>query len=118
MKKIKGVLLFIAFIALAGGFYYQPDIGLMHWMSARGINPLTWAALFAVSGLVNLMIGWCGGSWNALWFAVYFAYTTMMWVAIAEGCEIPVAQAVSNTLLSTFLGLELLEGTRRWGSLR
>jgi len=114
MRQIKGVLLFIAFISIAIGLVVQPEAGVMHWMGIRDISPVWWAWAFAISGAANLYIGLLDRRWNALWFAVFFAYTTMVWVAIGQGCRIPVAQGVSNTLLSTFLALELLEGAGKW----
>lgn len=110
MKRIKGVLLFIAFISIALGLVLQPDLGVMHYLNSRGIAPETVATLFAISGCANLIIGLRKQRWNAVWFAVFFAYTAMMWVAVFQACPIPVAQAVSHTLLSCFLVIELLEG--------
>ena len=118
MRQIKGILLFIAFIAIAVGLVIQPDEGVMQWMGEHNVSPLWWALGFTVSGVANLYIGFKGSAWNALWFAVFFAYTTMMWVTAVSDVGLTVAQSVSNTLLSAFLVLELLEGAGEWRTLQ
>ena len=114
MKRIKGLLIAIAFLSIALGLAFQPDVGLMAYMADHSVQVSWWVGAFVVSGLGNLFMAATNRGWNAALFAVFFAYTTMLWIASVGNWGIPVAQAVSHTLLSTFLVLEIVEEASIW----
>ncbi len=109
MRRAKGLLIFIAFISIAMALLFEPEKGVMGFLSNANVPVWLVAALFVLSGVANLLLSWQKGHWNAAGFAVIYSYTAMMWVGIYYGYDIPIAQAISNTLLCSILTITIAE---------
>ncbi|KKN43481.1 hypothetical protein LCGC14_0702720 [marine sediment metagenome] len=115
MRKARGLLIFIAFISIAIALLFEPEKGVMGFLKNAGVSVWLVASLFALSGVVNLLLSWGKGQWNIAGFAIIYSYTAMMWVAIYQNYDIPIAQALSNTLLCAMLTINTMEETQ-WES--
>ncbi|KKN27186.1 hypothetical protein LCGC14_0867060 [marine sediment metagenome] len=109
MRKAKGLLIFIAFISIALALLFEPEKGVMGFLSNANVPVWLVAALFVLSGVTNLLLSWQKGHWNIAGFAILYSYTAMMWVGISYGYDISLAQAVSNTLLCSILTINAME---------
>ena len=112
MRRAKGLLIFIAFISIAMALLFEPEKGVMGFLEHTGVPAWLVAILFIQSGVVNLLLSWKKGHWNTAGFAVIYSYTAMMWVGIYYGYDIPIAQALSNTLLCSILTITTMEETQ------
>jgi len=109
MRKVKGMLVFIAFISIAFALLLEPEKGVMGYLQDQHISVNLVASLFVASAIVNLLISWSEGHWNIAGFAILYAYTTMQWIAIWGNYDIPIVSAVSNTFLCVVLTLNAVE---------
>lgn len=112
LRSLKGVLICVAFIGIGLGLLLEPDLGVAFQMQALGISPRFIGGWFIMSGALNAWIGLTNRSWNSLWFAVFFFYNGLTWVAVLIDPLMPVAPAFAYSLLSAFLIIDLFVDLR------
>lgn len=111
IKRIKGVLLFLAFTGIALALYHEPDRGVARHFALAGISINFVVIGFGVSSIANLITGWLGLKWNPLWFAIFFLYTGMSVLAYLEGSGIPAVPVFIYMLMSGFLLVDYITDT-------
>lgn len=110
VRAVKGVLLFIAFIAM-GIWIPTAHLTTITYIQNIGISPRLLQLMFIVSGSANLYIGIRGYNWNALWFAVWVMYSAAALVAYLDGADIPLLPVVAYMLLTGYMVIDILIDT-------
>jgi len=109
IRAIKGVLLAVAFLGIALSIMLQPDRGAVGYLERVGVHAAGIFAWFMLSAVMCFISGITYREWNALWFAPFFIYTGMTWVAVLNSnTNPPLVSGFAYTLLSGLLLLDLL----------
>lgn len=106
IKKTKGVLIFIGFIAFALSIVGDPTIDVQKQITDRGIDVVVFAAFFALAGIASLIYGLKGWSWNGLLFAPYFAFTGFALEASQDNPALSFTTATAYLFLGGLLAIE------------
>jgi len=110
IRATKGVLLFIAFTAIAYVLMTSStSSAVVRKLEEVGVSRTGWVIAFFVSAIGNLYIGLRGHSWNAMLFAPFFVYVVTAWIVYPAVPETPL---ILYTLLGGFLIIDLVQDLR------
>lgn len=109
-RRIKGITLFVVLVGSALGMLVEPGLGVTGVIATKtGVGSSWLAAVFIVSGLMNLFHGWTGRPWNALWFAAIGFYVGFTWYAALTVLPIPAVTLLFYTAFCIFLAIDFVK---------
>lgn len=113
LRRWKGLLLFITFVAVGLSILTRPSMGTMTAFNELGIDNNTVALFFIASAVLNIFLAWANMKWNALGQAIFHGYMVASWIAVVKyPSAIPATAALFYSLLSGMLILDLISDAR------
>jgi hypothetical protein len=108
IRRIKGIIIFIAFLGMGLSLQLQPPVGVLSAINELGITTTTVTVAFFVSGLMSLLTGLLLWKWNAMWIAVFVFYTVISWAATYTRHDVPTVAPFAYSLTSALLTLDVI----------
>lgn len=106
IKQAKGVIFFFGFIAIALSIVAEPMVDVQNQFTARGVDPVVFSALFALSGMASIVYGYFGWNWNGMIFMPYWAFTAAALEAAHSNPQLSGSTATVYLFLGTMLLVE------------